>query len=420
MTNLRYITLNALYKIIVEKKLSHEIIKETFNTLENTEKAYAQKVIKGVLEHIEEIDNIIQKYSKYKINKLKPIVLLILRQSIFEMFYMDSIPTYATINEAIKLVKKYKLYGLAPFVNALLRKINDDIIILKNEDSFKSNQEKNTKHIYFRINDIKNSEYIINELLKENIDILYYDGALNFNIYKVLESNNIKKIINSKLFKDGFITIQDASSIFMVEKIFKFLCSENLINKEIKILDICAAPGGKSIALKNILDYKNIKYKFILRDKNIKKIELIRENLFREKIKEDNNFSLEVKNALDTKSENSKFDLIICDAPCSGLGVIAKKPDIIMHNKEKIQEISLLQKQIIDNNINKINNNGLFIYSTCTITKEENDDNVEYILNKFKNIKLLYKKQINVKDENKCDGFFISIFKNENKKQEFK
>lgn len=402
----RYISLQCLNKIIFEGKLSHEILNEEREKNTYTNFDYIEKIVKGVLENINEIDSNISTYSKIKIEKIKPIILLIIRQSIYEIKFMDSIPSYATINEAGKLVKKYKLQGLLPYVNGVLRAID------RNTNNNEIKHTHINKQTYIRINTF--NQVTIKNIENQEIQLEKYNGALNFSQYKVYSCKDIKNLIQTEEFVNGDISIQDASSIYLVEQIY------NVINDKIKshdstinILDTCAAPGGKSMALYHLLNHNNIKANFTLCDKTKTKIDLIQKNIKREGI---NAFNLQIQDATNNNT-NKKYDLIICDVPCSGLGVISKKQDILLKtNKLKIKELQNIQKLIIDSSIQHLNDNAIFSYSTCTTTKEENEENTKYILETNKNLEVIFEKRIMPHDENNCDGFYMAIFlKTDNK-----
>lgn len=420
----RYIILQCLNKIIYENKLSHEILNKERENKEYSNFDYIEKVVKGVLEDLTVIDSLISKHSKTKLEKIKPIILLILRQTIYEIKFLDSIPSYASINEAGKLVKKYKMQGLLPYVNGVLRTIDRELINKTNNEAkeigrnnnYTNNQANNTndnknqnhnikKHTYIRINTFENET--VQNIQKQNIELISYNGNLLFEKYKVFDCKNIKELIQTKEFINGEVSIQDASSIYLVENIYLALEKYNFTKHNIKILDTCASPGGKSMALYHLLKHENVEAKFTLCDKTKYKIDLIQKNLEREKIK---NFNLQIQDATKNNSEN-QYDLIICDVPCSGLGAVSKKQDILLKvSKEKIQELQFIQKQIIDQSLKHLNANSIFSYSTCTTTKEENEENKDYIIKQNSNLELIFEKNILPNDNNNCDGFYMAIF----------
>ena len=149
---------------------------------------------------------------------------------------------------------------------------------------------------------------------------------------------------------------------------------------------------------------------FEARDVSIDKINKIKENLERLKIK---NIELKVHDATVYEEKDfEKFDVVLCDVPCSGLGVINKKPDIkLKTNDEKINSLKDLQKSIIETSENYVKKGGILSYSTCTTTKEENEDNIFDFLNKNSNFEKIFEKRIEINDENKADGFYMCFLR---------
>ena len=173
---------------------------------------------------------------------------------------------------------------------------------------------------------------------------------------------------------------------------------------------MCASPGGKSIgAYLNVSEYGNCT--ITARDKTKAKAATVKENIKRLGIQ---GITAEVKDACEYYEDDfEKYDVVIADVPCSGLGVISKKPDINMHFKKSgIKELLEIQKKIIDNAVKYLKSGGKLIYSTCTFNTEENEDNVEYIL-KNNDMKLDFSKQYLPTEEIHMDGFFIAIFTKE-------
>ena len=226
--------------------------------------------------------------------------------------------------------------------------------------------------------------------------------------------SNYDNIVLLDAFKNGSIVVQDISSMLAVE-------AAGIRGKKMKILDMCAAPGGKSMLAS---DLANAKSDILSCDVSVIKTRLIDEN--KERCHIDNIRTLE-RNAEEHNEEfDDRFDLVIADVPCSGYGVIGHKPDIKYNSsKTKQHGLSIIQKSIIDNAVKYLKPGGLLIYSTCTISLEENEENAAYILKKSgfeavdisnalpPELKILTAKNGYIQlipGKHPCDGFFIAVF----------
>ena len=206
------------------------------------------------------------------------------------------------------------------------------------------------------------------------------------------------------------ISVQDISSIYYIDKLHALLKDKLAYN--IKVLDSCASPGGKSLAFLKAFDEYNID--LFSCDKSYDKLIRLKENfdLTRNYIKY-NSLNILENDATKTKESFIEcFDVVMIDVPCSGLGIISKKPDIKYNfDKNKINNLLVIQNDILDINKDYVKVGGYLCYSTCTITKDEN----EYMINNFlinnKNFELTYKEQIISSDDTLSDGFYFSIMK---------
>ena len=174
----------------------------------------------------------------------------------------------------------------------------------------------------------------------------------------------------------------------------------------IKILDTCAAPGGKIISLiDNIRSDFNSLYAEA-RDISNDKISKINENVKRLRVLDLNMY---VKDAsIYDESDKEKFDIVILDVPCSGLGVVNRKPDVKYHfNNEKLSSLVLLQKKILNVSSKYVKRRGILSYSTCTTTREENEEIIDDFLGTNNGFRKIFEKRIEIDDENKADGFYM-------------
>lgn len=437
---------SSVYDIIINNIFLNEVLLK-YAYEDNLDKAYLKRSISGILENKLLIDYVINKYSNTKINKLDKKVYVLLLCSIYELLFMDNQKQYAVLNEYVEIIKKQKTQFHANFTNAILRNIlknenrnklfNDNniafnikysipenlYIYLKQNLNIKTENidnelEKIFKYYYtndyisFRLNRIDDNtiERIINDLETNNIDYYLYDKSLKLNKLKCIMAKNINDLYSIDSFKNGLLTVQDISSIYYIDKLYKLL--NNKISNDLKVLDSCASPGGKSLAFLQAFDNHDID--IYICDKTDDKLNKIKSNIIREKIVLNNDKLHILKN--DALSLNNvfveKFDIVILDVPCSGLGIIKKKQDIKFNfDENKTNDLINLQNDMLNINKNYVKLNGYFCYSTCTINKLENDDMIDKFLIKNDNFKLIYKEQILSNEENQSDGFYFAIMK---------
>ena len=392
--NEREVVLDMLLSLR-EGKLSHTIIKDTLDSylyLDKSSRGFITRLYEGTIEKRLYLDYIIDGYSKTPVKKMKPVIMLLVEISVYQLFFMDRVPDSAAINEAVKLAKKRGLTGLSGFVNGVLRNIarNKENIALpdKNKDLIKYLEIKYSTPrtvVEYLIKDYGNEEAeavleafeekrpltaratkgdreeLIKKLEGEGVktgsDTVFPESI------KILEFDNLGFL---ESFENGDFVIQDESSQF-IGKIVSF-------PKGARVLDLCAAPGGKSLLFVEMEEVDEI----ISCDISESKTELIEDNVRRigtDKIRTRvNDASLYNPDFLDG------FDLVICDLPCSGLGVMGRKRDIKYNvSLDKIRELAILQKKILENAVRYVKKGGRLIYSTCTMTKAENEENFTFI-----------------------------------------
>ena len=392
--NEREVVLDMLLSLR-EGKLSHTILKDTLDSylyLDKSSRGFITRLYEGTIEKRLYLDYIIDGYSKTPVKKMKPVIMLLLEISVYQLFFMDRVPDSAAINEAVKLTKKRGLTGISGFVNGVLRNIarNKESIVLpdKNKDNIKyleikySTPKAVVEHF---INDYGSEkaeelleafeekrpltaratkgdrEELIKKLEGEGVktgsDTVFPESV------RILELDNLSYL---ESFENGDFVIQDESSQF----IGKIVSLPN----GARVLDLCAAPGGKSLLFAEMEEVDEI----ISCDITESKTELIEDNVrrigadtIRTKV---NDASMYNPDFLDG------FDLVICDLPCSGLGVMGRKRDIKYNvSIDKIRELAILQKKILENAVRYVKKGGRLIYSTCTMTKAENEENFTFI-----------------------------------------
>ena len=435
--NLRNMVLNMLLEID-DKKQSHIVLKETLDShkhLEKNQRAFVTRLFRGTIERQIELDYIIDAFSKTPTGKMKKVIKYILRMSVYQLKYMDSVPVSAVCNEAVKLTAKRKFVGLKGFVNGVLRNIANNInsveypknemeklsvkysvpqwiIDMWNEQYGNEQTVKMLSGLYSRTETTvrcNESKAPVEDIIKS---LKYADVEVKKSeIYdKALFISNYNSLTDLDVFNSGMITVQDLSSMMVG-------LAANPKEGDY-VIDVCAAPGGKTLHISEMMNRTGT---VEARDLTKYKVNLINDNIKRLGNK---NIITKVMDAtvMDEKSIE-KADIVIADLPCSGLGVINKKSDIKYNvSKEQILELVKLQRKILTVVSKYVKKGGTLIFSTCTVNKYENDENVEWI---EKN--LPFKPQPlgddfpEITDRNKnhvqiftgdygMDGFFISKF----------
>lgn len=400
--NSREIVLGILLEITQQEEYSHIAIRNTldkYQFLEKQERAFITRITEGTLEEMIKIDYIINQFSKVKVNKMKPLIRNLLRLSVYQILYMDSVPASAACNEAVKIAGKRGFVNLKGFVNGILRNIsrNQDKISFpdKKKDpieflmvmysmpkwivekwisryGFQTTEEilksfLDEKGTTIRCNTERISvEELTARLKQEGIQVKpkkYLDYALEISGYDTI--NHIQA------FQDGLFYVQDISSMLVAE-IAK-------VEKNQKVIDVCAAPGGKSLHIAEKLAGTG---SVESRDLTPYKVSLIEENILKSKL---NNITAKQQDAcvLDKDSiENA--DIVIADLPCSGLGVMNQKTDIkYKMTPEKQKQLVDLQREILGTVYQYVKKGGILIYSTCTIDDDENINNVKWFTKNF-------------------------------------
>lgn len=425
MKNDYKLSLNILDEVLNSNKKSNDQINKYANYANNL--SFLTKIVYGVLENKIYLDYMIRKLSSVRLKKIHKKILIILEIGFYDIHFLNT-KDYAIVNELVELTKEINPRS-AGFVNAILRNfIRDEkeIAKIKESDDLKSLSirysmpEEITNYIFenygleYTKNFLRyvNSEQLISirvNNLKTNVsDLKKFLEAKSF----IVKESNISKnaliilnpsgLANSKEFKEGLFTIQQEASMKAIEVLDP---KENS-----NILDICAAPGTKT---SYIGEYVNNKSKILANDLLADKLSLIKENIDRLSLKNIELTSFDA--SIYQEKIKEKFDYILVDAPCSGLGVVGRKPEIRYNRTiEDIKNLSLLQRQILENSILYLKRGGYILYSTCTIGKIENIENFNYLKNK-ENLEVVpidgkkYLEFTNFIDH--TDGFFISKFK---------
>lgn len=411
--NAREIALTMLIEILEDKKYSHVVINQTlgkYSCLEKQDRAFISKLCLGTIEHCITLDYGIEKYSNIKVSKMKPFIRNLLRMSVYQIQYMTKVPVSAACNEAVKLAKKRGFQNLSGFVNGILRNIIRDgkenffklpeaitgakrLSVLYSMPEWIVNQWtdrfgietvtdilnaiQDEKPTSIRVNLSKISKSDLYHVLKEE-GVTVEDNSI---LPEAMFLSNYDSLDRLKSFREGCFQVQDESSM-LIGRIAGVSAGD-------LVIDVCAAPGGKSLHIADILltqesnqILQNKQGHVIARDLTERKVELIKQNILRIGY---HNISTEVLDALLLREEDIETaDIVIADLPCSGMGVIGRKPDIRYKMKPEQQiELASLQRKILTVVSRYVKKGGILIFSTCTISIEENERNFEFIQNEL-------------------------------------
>lgn len=416
--NLRLIVMEMLMTVTEQKAenrqyhggmYSHIVVRDTlnqYNYLSGQQKSFIKRLFEGTLERMIEIDFVINAYSKVKTEKMKPVIRAIMRLSVYQIFYMDSVPDAAACNEAVKLAQKKGFSTLKGFVNGVLR------TIVKNKENIEypslsvkySMPEWIVKLWTSQLGEEKTLDVLEGLLSEHPVTVRFRKASVIEEVkkaledrggsmeehpyledaYKILKTDDITRLPH---YDDGGFVIQDASSMLAVRSVFagELLSKLRASGSSVRIVDICAAPGGKSMLITDLMRDTGIDYTIEARDVSEKKVRLMQENFARCGFDE-KKVSAVVRDAtLYDACEKETADIIIADVPCSGLGVIGKKRDIKYKiAREQIGDIVSLQRRILKAAVEMLKPNGRLLFSTCTINRAENEENFEWLKDELK------------------------------------
>lgn len=422
----REIILDILLAVTRDGEYSHLALSGTLNKyqyLEKQERAFITKVTEGTLEQMIKIDYIINSFSNIRVSKMKPVIRCILRSAVYQICFLDGVPDSAACNEAVNLAGKRGFRNLKGFVNGVLRNIARKKEQIVYPDERKQPQEAVSVQYSLPLWLVEQweTEYGMDKtkamakaLLEEK------PTAVRINLNQITKEELIKQlksegvdVTESKelpyaLFLSGYDYLNKLSGFqegcFYVQDISSMKVAETAEPKEGDVvLDVCGAPGGKSIHIAQMLRGTG---QVITRDLTPSKVAKIEENIARCRVE---NMRAECADArVPDESLREKADIVIADLPCSGLGVIGRKKDIkYKMTPEKEQELVALQREILSVVPAYVKSGGTLVYSTCTIHKAENEENVQWLLENYRELHLESMQQI-FPDETGNDGFFIA------------
>ncbi len=395
--NEREIAVFVLADILEEGAYNNIILNKTLNKhsdMTGVQKAFITELVNGTLRNLINIDYIIDKFSKTPVKKMKSFILCNIRVGVYQIMYMDKVPVSAACNEAVKLTKKRGFATLSGFVNGVLRSVaknKEGITYPKDKTEYLSVKYSYPRHIieywleemsYETVekiciaNNMPPHMSICVNTLRTSKDMLAADlraegikiesNTLLDNSLYLYRTNNISE---SNAYKKGLFHVIDESSLMAVKALAP--------KKGSTVLDVCAAPGGKSFAIAEAMDDTGL---VISRDIYEHKIKLMDEGAKRLGL---SCIKTELRDA-SVPDADTAADYVVADAPCSGLGLVRKKPDI-KYNKsmEDIDELVKIQRKILAAAEKSVAKNGILLYSTCTISHKENIDNVRWFCENF-------------------------------------
>ncbi|MBQ8799751.1 MAG: 16S rRNA (cytosine(967)-C(5))-methyltransferase RsmB [Lachnospiraceae bacterium] len=394
----REAAVKMLMEVCKDKQFSHVIKAKYLDKIEEKrERALATRLFEGSLERMIELDYIIDSFSKTPVRKMKPVIAAILRMTVYQLRFMDKIPDGAACNEAVKLAKKYGFAGLSGFVNGVARSVAraEEITYPKKEEDIRSYLsvkysmpamivdqmieqygEETTETVF---SDFLETESCVTvrcmthstdvEKLKfelQQADVTVEEGFYSKEALRLFGMDAPERL---PMFSDGAFYIQDESSMQAV-------LAAGLSGNE-SVLDLCAAPGGKSVMAADILLSRGTGTVTAC-DVTDAKVKLINENKSRCRV--ENLITRRADATVFRKDDAEKFDVVLADVPCSGLGIIGKKPDIkLFMTTEQEKELCVLQKAILKNAVQYVKPGGVLVFSTCTLNKEENMGGYEFL-----------------------------------------
>ena len=435
MADPRLTVVKMLMKMESSEAYSNLLLDHAFNEAElsDRDKAFAAALFYGVLERRLTLDHVIRTNSKIAFEKLDKAAVQILRTGLYQLLYMPSVPESAAVNESVKMCKKLKCFSAQGFVNGMLRSfirsgkkisylgispekrlsveyscpewLTEKFISEYGMDfavrALKASVGK--PPVYARVNILRTTtDKVIAELAKHRIKAAPYPGLVN--CIRLEKAGDIEKCAP---FRQGLFHVQDISSQLCC------LTLRPVVNET--VLDVCAAPGGKSFTLAELMGNNGKLYSMDLHDMRVGLIE-------------DGAARLGIKIITAMQNDASKFngalpqaDRVLCDVPCSGFGVIRRKPEIKYKPPEDFAGLPEIQYQILETSARYVKSGGTLVYSTCTLSRAENDDVADRFAAAHPEFMPIVQpvplsapgdyKRTYCPDENGGDGFFTASFR---------
>lgn len=429
--NSRELILDTLLLIDRDGEYSHIALKQVldkYQYLDKKERAFITRVVNGTLERMIELDHIIHSFSKVKVNKMKPVIRMILRSGVYQIKYMDAVPDSAVCNESVKLAGKRGFTGLKGFVNGVLRNVSRNLAKVEypsrekdpegylsiryslpawlaaqwiSEYGLEKAEEIGEGFFAERPLCVRcNTSRISREELAERLRREGVEVTPDEEVPCALWLQGYDHVAGLPEFREGLFYVQDLSSMRAV------LWADPKEGDQ--VLDVCAAPGGKAIHVAEMLRGTGM---VEARDLTDYKIGLLEENIRRAGLA--NIQAVKWDATLPDPEKEEKMDIVLADLPCSGLGVLGKKPDLrYKMTPEKEEELARLQQKILSVAQAYVKPGGTLVYSTCTIHRAENEENTRWFLENHPKFHLRKERQL-LPGADRGDGFYIAVMEKE-------
>lgn len=429
--NSRELILDTLLLIDRDGEYSHIALKQVldkYQYLDKKERAFITRVVNGTLERMIELDHIIHSFSKVKVNKMKPVIRMILRSGVYQIKYMDAVPDSAVCNESVKLAGKRGFTGLKGFVNGVLRNVSRNLARVEypsrekdpegylsiryslpawlaaqwiSEYGLEKAEEIGEGFFAERPLCVRcNTSRISREELAERLRREGVEVTPDEEVPCALWLQGYDHVAGLPEFREGLFYVQDLSSMRAV------LWADPKEGDQ--VLDVCAAPGGKAIHVAEMLRGTGM---VEARDLTDYKIGLLEENIRRAGLA--NIQAVKWDATLPDPEKEEKMDIVLADLPCSGLGVLGKKPDLrYKMTPEKEEELARLQQKILAVVQTYVKPGGTLVYSTCTIHRAENEENTRWFLENHPVFHLRKERQL-LPGADRGDGFYIAVMEKE-------
>ncbi len=405
MKNLRLEILEALLRIEKGSYSNLLLNSKLENIKDQRDKNLFTEIFYGVIRNKLYLDYIIKQFSKTPLQKMDEEVLMGLRIGVYQLFFLDKVPARAAVFESVEAVKillPAGQKGAVSFTNGVLRNINRkrDRVQLppKKDDPEKFLSLKYSYPLWLVRRFIKDYGFKKSEMILEagnkRAEVIYRHNSLKVNRQDFIDLLAEDQIKFENTFLDAFYRLKEVNNpaetrAFKTGAAYIQGTSAGLTSllldpqADMEVLDLAAAPGGKTSHLAELMNNTG---QITALDISQKRLNLVKENLSRLGVKNVNFKKIDAAKYED----NKKYDKILADLPCSGLGLIASKPEIKWDKDEKIiKKMAELQYNILNNNLDKLKIGGELLYSTCTLTKEENQDLIKRILSENKDLKLI-------------------------------
>jgi len=398
MENIREIALDTLLEMEKGSSYSHQVITAVMNKydyLDGHSKAFYKRLVEGTTERRLELDYLLDQYSGIPVRKMKPLIRCLMRMSLYQILYMDNVPDAAACNEGVKLAARRNFHNLKGFVNGVLRNM------ARNKDALAYPDPIKEPGLYLSVK-YSMPEWLISlwqdaygrEITVKLLEGLQQIQPVSIRFTKAYTGNNMEKYLEriretgAKTERSSYLDyaawVSDLAGVtalpgyyegaFTVQDISSMLCVEAAgLGKDSRVLDVCAAPGGKSLfACERAVTVT-------AGDISAGRLERLKESA--ERLKVHNITTRQWDATVFDEDSRESADVLFLDVPCSGLGVIGKKSDIKYNVSESgMEEIIKRQKEIIGCCYRYVKKGGILIYSTCTINPGENEEIFRWIL----------------------------------------